>query len=95
MDYITNRKTYHFSYPEFEELFRKFAGYSDEEFIRDIPNILHFACFVSYLKELPIEATVGDEGIIHQLVHLLTIPDEPLIDITEIREQFNNLLELK
>ena len=81
MTYLCNDHQFYFSYPEFEELFRKFKGYSDEEFKNDLPNILHFACFVSYLKELPIEATVGDYGIIHQLVHLLTIPDEPVINL--------------
>lgn len=94
MTYLCNDQRFHFSYPYMEVLFNKYKSYSDEEFIKDIPNILHFACFVSYLKELGIEATVGDEGIIHQLVHLLTETEGPSVQLAEIREQFNLLMRL-
>lgn len=94
MEYVTNGKHYVFSYTEMTGLYWKFVNYTDSEFLQNLPDILHFSCIVSYFKELGVEATVGDEGIVHQLVHLLCIPDEPVIELDKIREQFKNLMRL-
>lgn len=94
MNYTIYDKTYSFSYKEIQNDYNFFCALSDKEFIDNLKIILHFACFVSWLKELPINDTLSDEGIVHKLVHL-TCLDEPLVDLKEIREQFNDLLEIK
>ena len=33
-------------------------------------------------------SVLSDEGLIHQLIHLMHIPDEPLINVIAIRSQF-------
>ena len=94
MYYLVNSKKYSFSYTEMKELYDKYSKYSNKDFLENLPDIIHFSCIISYFKELNNEQTISDEGLIHQLVHLLTIPNEPLIEIKEIRNQFNELMRL-
>ena len=83
------------SYQELRGLYLNITEMSDNEFMSKIPEILHVACIIAWFKEIGRDATLSDVGIIHQLVHLLHIPDEPTIVLSEIRNQFNTLLELK
>lgn len=94
MIYLINEKKYNFSYKELKDRYHWFCNLSDTDFIIELPHVLHFACFVSWLKELKPIQTISDEGIIHQLTHLLCL-DEPLIGLQEIRQQFKELLEVK
>lgn len=91
MTYLLHGKKYSFSYKDLRDHYDSFCKLSDREFIYQLPNIIHFACFVGYLKELSATDTISDEGIVHKLVHLLCI-SEPLNDLQEIREQFKQLL---
>lgn len=52
------------------------------------------SCIISFIKKLEPKDTYGDYGIIHQLVHLIDIPEEPLIDVKEIRKQFDVLMKM-
>jgi hypothetical protein len=66
----------------------------DDEFTRpeNLLKILHFCCVCAYLKELGVEATVSDKGVIHELIHLASgIPTRPL---REIRAQFEEVMRL-
>lgn len=83
---------YSLSYRDLREQHTRIVGLSDEEFLSSLPDALHLACVISYLKELGSEATVGDAGIIHELVHLLTLPQDS--DLAEIRRQFREVLAL-
>ena len=65
---------------------------SDEEFIQNIEEILHFAVYVVYLKDIPTKDVMGDKGLIHELVHLLKKSTRNEVDINELRENFNKLL---
>lgn len=94
MTYSVGNNKYYLSYNNLQERYLEVVNYTDEQFKTNIIEILHLACIISYFKELPAECTISDEGIIHQLVHLMHIPNEPLIDLTEIRNQFNTLLKL-
>ena len=93
------RRKYGFSYQELREEYHRYKAMTDKEFFskKNLPAALHFACFVAFVKELGINATVGDEGIIHQLVHHLHIGDVDIIKDRrrETRRQFDDLLELK
>lgn len=86
-------KKCHFSYRELQAELLKVQSYTDEEFMTNLPTILHLACFVSWVKELPNSMTLADEGIIHELVHLLD-PTAESSDLSELRKQFNEVLKL-
>lgn len=87
-------KQYELSYRELKNKHETICAYDDEVFLQELPDIIHFACLVSYFKQLSVAQTLSDEGIIHQLVHLLHIPDEPTVSLTDIRKDFEMLLKL-
>lgn len=47
-------------------------------FLENLPKVLHMACFLSYIalkaRTMEPESIVGDEGIVHELIHLMTEP---------------------
>lgn len=96
MDYIINNKKFSLNYQGLREDYYQFVNQTDSEFIdqKNLIKALHFACVVLYLKEASAEMTVGDEAIIHQLIHLLDIPDEPVLNLQEIRSLFAEVLLL-
>lgn len=95
MRYMTmpSKRVYTFNYQDTRELHERYVSLSDEQFMAELPNILHLAIFISYVKDLSNEATLSDDGIIHELVHLLTSPD-PSVDLKEIRKDFEVILKL-
>ena len=94
MEYLVEGKKYHISYQDLKEQYILFCKMSDIEFRSNLPSIIHFACVVCYLKEMPIYLCLSDEGIIHQLAHLIDIPDCKLIQIKQIRRLFKLHLKL-
>jgi len=90
MNYTINDKAYAMNYQELKETFERYSEMTDEAFRVCLPNIIHFACFVSWFKRLSPDQTISDVGIIHQLVHLLTSND-PIVDIKEVRADFDRL----
>ena len=94
MQYLVNNKRYNLNYQELKDSYNEFISIPDDEFLDRITQVIHLACVICYLKETPNEYTLSDEGIIHQLVHLIDIPDEPMVDIKEIRDNFTEILKL-
>tara|TARA_R100000541_G_scaffold56859_1_gene66547 strand:+ start:224 stop:514 length:291 start_codon:yes stop_codon:yes gene_type:complete len=95
MEYLVNNKKFTISYKELKSLYNDFVNLTDEEFKKRLPEVIHFACICAFLKEIPTSNCLSDEGVIHQLAHLLHLTDEePLIKVAEIREQFNKELKL-
>lgn len=94
MEYVQNGKRYQLNYQELRLQHASFTLMSNEQFLQALPAALHLATFLCWFKELPASQVLADDGIIHQLVHLLHIPDEPLIDLAEIRKAFNEQLAL-
>lgn len=95
--YLTDNNTkYSFSYQELKDDFHKFKDMKDEEFIANALSILHFCCVVSYIKDLPSHAVLIDDGVIHELVHLLSdeTRDGAIENLPEIRKNFNSIMEL-
>jgi len=92
VSYDGQKFEYDFSYRECRDLYLKYCRLSDSEFLDKLIEILHFACFVSFLKELSINQTLSDNGIIHQLVHLLHIKNEVSVRLPLIRKQFEEVL---
>lgn len=97
IDYIVGDATYSFDYQELKREYRRLCLLPDEQFTKELPAALHFAVFVCWVKGLSAQYVLRDDGIIHQLVHLLHLPDEPIItcELPQIRQLFTEQLELK
>jgi hypothetical protein len=63
--------TYGFSYQDLRNDYLRYTMMSDDEFLTNLLDILHFTVFVSFVKELQVYNVCQDTGIIHELVHLL------------------------
>lgn len=84
---------YMLSYESLREDYRRYTMMSDEEFLADLVNILHFTCIVCWMKELKAQWLLSDVGLIHELVHLLLEQKEQheitTTPLHEIRDIFN------
>jgi hypothetical protein len=94
MEYLVNGKRFTLSYIELREKYFMFIKMSDKEFLNNLPSAAHFACIVGWLKELPNDAVIGDQGIVHEIIHLIHIPNSNTRNLKEIRKQFKQLLKL-
>lgn len=88
------KKFYTFSYKDLRDKYRAIVDYTDAEFLANLPEILHFACFVAWVKDLPSEATLSDVGIVHELAHLLHLGENEEVKLRSIREKFNKYIKL-
>ena len=95
MEYILEGMKFSYSYKQLKGQYLKFKEMSEEEFFSDIPRLLHFACFVGWIKELGNDCLISDVGIIHELVHFLEKDVETVLTKEELRDKFLTLLELK
>lgn len=80
------------------ELHPKFDKLSDANFIKKLPDIIHSAVFLSYIAiqsgRMKHGDFFGDEGPVHQLVHLMTMPEIGATDIKRARKAFALLQKL-
>ena len=67
---------------------------SDQEFMDNLPKAIHLACIICYFKEIPAKYCLSDIGIVHELAHLLHIPDKNVEPLSEIRKLFESDLKL-
>lgn len=91
IQYSLDGRKYTVSYQQLREEHHRFTNMDDDVFRLNIPDALHLACIICWLKERS-HTCLGDTGIIHQLVHLLTNPETE--DFHAIRKQFENELTL-
>jgi hypothetical protein len=83
------------SYQELREEHERMVTLDDAGFVAELPAAAHLACIVGWLKELGPAATIGDGGIVHELVHLMHMgPSGTTQPLAEIRAQFARLLFL-
>lgn len=76
MDYIiediyNDKKIFNFNYQELIQEYNYIESLNEEDFFNNIPKILHTVCFISYLKNIPSYILLCDEGLIHELIHVL------------------------
>ena len=90
---LTGANGFSLSYEELKQDYYRFSRMNDSEFLANIVPALHFACVVCFLKEAG-NACLYDEGIIHELVHLLPGSTGTTTPIATIRELFNKVCEL-
>ena len=95
IEYLSGDHKYSISYSDLREHYYRFVSMSNKEFMKALPSAIHFACVVCWFKEVGLEASLSDRGIVHQLAHLLefgdTLETEPL---KEIRKRFKSTLYL-
>lgn len=94
MIYEIEGSKYMLSYAELKEKHAEFCQMSDIKFMANLAHAAHLACVIGYLKEIPAEHLIGDKGIVHELIHLMCIPDGNTRTLREIREQFKKQLKL-
>lgn len=88
MKYIVDGDVYNLSYLELKEKYLEICELDTKDFLIRLPEILHLTCIISFLKEVPSYNTLSDKGLIHELVHLIHIPNEPLVNVEKIKQQF-------
>lgn len=84
---------YSFSYRELQRDYRRYVALTDAEFIAQVVPILHFAVFVCWLKEASLDV-LADNGLLHELVHLLDPNALGMVDLAEVRRIFRTVCEL-
>ncbi len=94
MLYKVGGSDYSISYKDLRYQYLKFCAMSNTEFMRRLPKAIHFACIVCWFKEYDPDQTIGDEGIVHELAHLLDIGEYEKGALRKIRKQFKYLLKL-
>ena len=94
MVYLVDNNQYSLSYTELKSWYLKIRDYSDIDFLRNIAEVLHVSCIICWVKEVSPDLTIGDKGLIHELVHLLHIPEEDKPDLKQVRELFDNYCKL-
>lgn len=63
--------SYVLSYASVRADYLRFKKMSDTEFKKHISEVLHYACFICFVKEKRSEHVLCDNGVIHELVHVL------------------------
>lgn len=94
MEYIIDDKRFVLSYQELKEEYLRFCKMSDNEFLGNLPAAAHLACIICYVKEIPAQVCLADTGVIHELIHLIHIPDCDLLSLAKIRKLFKESLKL-
>tara|TARA_R110002153_G_scaffold219597_1_gene372094 strand:+ start:205 stop:438 length:234 start_codon:yes stop_codon:yes gene_type:complete len=68
---------------------------TDQEFLENILDILHFSIYVCFIKDLKTKDVLSDEGIVHQLSHLTQEKTKKYVNIKEIRKKFEKHLDIQ
>lgn len=88
-------RQYGLSYQDLRAEHERMAALDDASFLAALPAAAHLACIIAWLKELGPNATIGDCGIVHELVHLMHLGiEESTVPLEEIRQSFAHLLRL-
>lgn len=93
IEYKSEEKTFVLSYQELKQKHLEFCEMSDQEFLDSLEDVVHLACIICFLKEIPTYVCLSDTGIIHELVHLFKT-DGTTASIEEIRKLFEESLKL-
>jgi len=92
MEYIVNDRKYSVKYSELRKLYQNFCAMSNSDFMENIHDALHLAIMICWFKDVQHDYSLGDEGIVHELAHILTNTNTRTLD--EIREDFELILKL-
>lgn len=93
-EYKRGNKTYVYDADLLEFQYNTFKKMSNEEFVENIIDALHYACYVSWLNKLNTDQTLADNGIIHELIHLTKKSTRQYQNVSETRKKFNKMLKV-
>lgn len=92
--YKVGNREFVYDHKSLQYAFSTYHECTNEEFLENIVDILHFAVYVCWLKEIPSDECLADDGIIHELVHLLQKNTIKHSDLENIRKKFNKTLTI-
>lgn len=81
-------RTYTYNPSELVAEYNSICSMSVEQFRLNISKVLHYSVFACYIFNIPSKDVCSDQGLLHQLIHLVDIPDEPLVQASEIQQLF-------
>ena len=87
------------SYSGLRSDFNRYTAMTDDEFMASAHTALHFAIFCSWFKESTSQQVLADDGVIHELYHLLAEREGWAVEgvrkrLGEIRRVFERDLRL-
>lgn len=94
LQYQVNDTQYVLSYHQLREEYYRFTQMTDSQFLNELPAAAHLACVICFLKELSSDCCLCDKGIIHELIHLIHIPNENNTPLKDVRMLFSEILKL-
>lgn len=94
MEYVVENKRFILNYQELRESYMNFCAMPDGEFEEKLPQAIHLACVICFLKEIPTYLCLSDNGIIHELAHALTETTLVADSFGDMRKLFENQLKL-
>ncbi len=68
--------------------YKEICSMSNIDFMNKLPKVAHFCCIVFYIERGKDREFVSDKGLLHEIIHLMHIPEEPMINLMEVREKF-------
>jgi len=93
IEYLSEGSKFSLSYQDLRNHYLEFCEMSDADFMDNLPDAIHLACIICFLKELPTYVCLTDKGVIHELVHLLK-EDLTTASLEDIRALFKSTLNL-
>lgn len=64
---------------------------TDADFLQRLPEALHLACMLCFVRGIPSSECLSDRGVVHQIAHLIHL-DEPAVSLFEVRQAFADLV---
>ena len=86
-----NKHKFGLDYQALKATYNELVAIGDNEFRDRLPEALHLACVISFMKGLSINDTLSDIGVIHELAHIIHYPET---DLVPVRDAFKKHLRL-
>lgn len=91
-EYKVGDRTFVYDKKSLSQSFDTYSSYTDIEFLENIIDILHYAVYACWVKEISSDDCLADDGIVHELVHLLQKNTIGHSNLKQIRKKFNETL---
>jgi len=91
-------KSYSLSYKDLKESHQLACMETDENFLNELPKMIHLACVLCWFKEISTDICLCDDGVIHSLAHLMHLKDERIVnkdEVGRVRKIFEEQLKLQ
>ncbi len=76
----------------------RFSTLSDSKFLRHLPRIAHQICWISWMAAnsgmVGIDDILGDEGILHEIIHLIDPSTRDITNLQLIKDKVAKLEDL-